>query len=89
LHPGASFPALRLEREWSKPASLLVVEDDEATRKFPTDNFGADGFRVASAASAGEGMRAIEMRSRASQAPDRTGSLVARSGCAPLVKHEG
>jgi CheY-like chemotaxis protein len=41
---------------------ILVVEDDEATRGFLADNFAADGFRVATAAGAGEGMRALEVR---------------------------
>jgi DNA-binding response OmpR family regulator len=41
---------------------ILVVEDDEATRKFLADNLAAGGFRVATAAGAGEGMRAIEVR---------------------------
>ena len=42
--------------------SLLVVEDDEATRAFLAENLIADGFRVATAAGAGEGLRAIEVR---------------------------
>ena len=41
---------------------ILVVEDDEATRAFLLENFAADGFRVAGATSAGEGVRAIEVR---------------------------
>jgi DNA-binding response OmpR family regulator len=41
---------------------ILVVEDDEATRSFLMDNLAADGFRVASASGAGEGLRAIEVR---------------------------
>lgn len=41
---------------------ILVVEDDEATRTFLLDNLAADGFRVAGASSAGEGLRAIEVR---------------------------
>src|SRR5215203_987437 len=41
---------------------ILVVEDDEATRAFLLENFAADGFRVAGATSAGEGIRAIEVR---------------------------
>ena len=41
---------------------ILVVEDDEATAAFLADNLIADGFRVARAASAGEGLRAIEVR---------------------------
>jgi DNA-binding response OmpR family regulator len=43
--------------------SLLVVEDDEATRTFLTDNLAADGFKVAAATGAAEGLRAIEVRS--------------------------
>lgn len=42
--------------------SLLVVEDDEATAAFLADNLRADGFRVALAATPGEGLRAIEVR---------------------------
>jgi DNA-binding response OmpR family regulator len=43
--------------------SLLVVEDDEATRAFLADNLEADGFKVATASGAAEGLRAIEVRS--------------------------
>jgi DNA-binding response OmpR family regulator len=42
--------------------SVLVVEDDQATRAFLLDNLAADGFRVAGASGAGEGLRAIEVR---------------------------
>jgi len=42
--------------------SLLIVEDDEATRAFLADNLTADGFRVACASGVGEGLRAIEVR---------------------------
>jgi DNA-binding response OmpR family regulator len=42
--------------------SLLVVEDDEATAAFLAENFAADGFKVATASGAGEGLRAIEVR---------------------------
>jgi DNA-binding response OmpR family regulator len=42
--------------------SLLVVEDDEVLASFLSDNLTADGFRVATAAGAGEGLRAIEVR---------------------------
>jgi DNA-binding response OmpR family regulator len=42
--------------------SLLVVEDDEATRAFLADNLAADAFRVWTAGGAAEGMRAIEAR---------------------------
>ena len=42
--------------------SLLVVEDDEATRSFLAENLAADGFRVAVATQAAEGVRAIEVR---------------------------
>lgn len=41
---------------------MLVVEDDEATRQFLADNLAADGFKVATASGAGEGLRAIEVR---------------------------
>ena len=41
---------------------MPVVEDDEATRAFLLDNLAADGFRVAGASGAGEGLRAIEVR---------------------------
>jgi DNA-binding response OmpR family regulator len=43
--------------------SVLVVEDDEVTRSFLADNLAADGFKVATASGAGEGLRAIEVRS--------------------------
>jgi DNA-binding response OmpR family regulator len=43
--------------------SLLVVEDDEATRSFLAENLEADGFRVATATGAAEALRAIEVRS--------------------------
>jgi DNA-binding response OmpR family regulator len=43
-------------------ASLLLVEDDEATRSFLADNLAADGFHVATASGAGEAVRAIEVR---------------------------
>jgi DNA-binding response OmpR family regulator len=42
--------------------SLLVVEDDEATAAFLAENLAADGFKVATAGGAGEGLRAIEVR---------------------------
>jgi DNA-binding response OmpR family regulator len=45
-----------------EPQSLLVVEDDQATCSFLADNLAADGFRVATASGAGEGIRAIEVR---------------------------
>jgi CheY-like chemotaxis protein len=41
---------------------ILVVEDDDVTRSFLLENFRAEGFRVAGASSAGEGLRAIEVR---------------------------
>jgi CheY-like chemotaxis protein len=41
---------------------ILVVEDDEATRAFLVENLTADGFRTVGASSAGEGIRAIEVR---------------------------
>jgi DNA-binding response OmpR family regulator len=42
--------------------SLLVVEDDAATRDFLAENLVADGFSVASAGEPGEALRAIELR---------------------------
>jgi DNA-binding response OmpR family regulator len=42
--------------------TVLVVEDDDATRAFLLDNLAADGFRVAGASGAAEGLRAIEVR---------------------------
>jgi DNA-binding response OmpR family regulator len=41
---------------------ILIVEDDEATRRFLADNLRADGYRVAAAAGAGEALRALELR---------------------------
>jgi DNA-binding response OmpR family regulator len=46
----------------TEPDSLLLVEDDDATRSFLADNLRADGFKVAAATGAGEGLRAIEVR---------------------------
>lgn len=45
-----------------RPASLLVVEDDEVTLGFLADNLAADGFQVASATAPGEAMRALDVR---------------------------
>jgi DNA-binding response OmpR family regulator len=42
--------------------SVVVVEDDEATRAFLLDNLAADGFRVAGAGGAAEALRQIEVR---------------------------
>jgi DNA-binding response OmpR family regulator len=42
--------------------SLLIVEDDETTAQFLADNLSADGYRVAVASGAGEGVRQIEVR---------------------------
>ncbi len=42
--------------------SVLIIEDDEATGAFLADNLAADGFGVACASGAAEGMRAIEVR---------------------------
>ncbi len=41
---------------------VLVIEDDEATAAFLTDNLAADGFAVWAAAAVPEGVRAIEVR---------------------------
>jgi len=46
----------------AEPLKLLVVEDDVATSRFLADNLRADGFDVATAGAAGEGIRAIEVR---------------------------
>jgi DNA-binding response OmpR family regulator len=45
-----------------EPRLILVVEDDDLTRAFLLDNLAADGFRVAGASGAGEGLRAVEAR---------------------------
>ena len=42
--------------------SLLIVEDDEATLSFLAENLSADGFQVAAATGAAEGVRQIEVR---------------------------
>jgi DNA-binding response OmpR family regulator len=42
--------------------TLLIVEDDESAAEFLTDNLVADGFRVAVATGAAEGIRQIEVR---------------------------
>src|SRR2546421_234538 len=44
------------------PESVLLVEDDEATRTFLADNLAADGFQVATASAPGEAVRAVELR---------------------------
>jgi DNA-binding response OmpR family regulator len=41
---------------------VLVIEDDAATAAFLADNLTADGYRVAVASGAGEGLRAIAVR---------------------------
>jgi DNA-binding response OmpR family regulator len=41
---------------------ILVIEDDEATQRFLVEDLAADGFRAVGASSAGEGLRAIEVR---------------------------
>jgi DNA-binding response OmpR family regulator len=76
-HAGAAHHGLRLHPSvrWGEKSCrrtdtgamddqrlILVVEDDDATRAFLLENLAADGFRVASASSAGEGIRAIEVR---------------------------
>ena len=48
--------------EADRQRSILLVEDDQATSAFLADNLAADGFRVATAAAVGEGLRAIEVR---------------------------
>src|SRR5881392_1725806 len=42
--------------------AVLVVEDDERTAAFLSDNLRADGFRTAVVGEAGEAVRAIEVR---------------------------
>ncbi|HKP89124.1 MAG TPA: response regulator transcription factor [Thermoleophilaceae bacterium] len=42
--------------------SLLLVEDDSATRDFLAENLTADGFAVSTATEPGEAVRAIELR---------------------------
>jgi DNA-binding response OmpR family regulator len=49
-------------RRSPEPRTVLVVEDDQATRAFLLDNLAADGFRVAGASGAREALRAIELR---------------------------
>jgi DNA-binding response OmpR family regulator len=44
------------------PATLVLVEDDDALAGFLTDNLSADGFKVVRARGAGEGIRALESR---------------------------
>src|SRR5918992_5011347 len=49
----------------SEHPSVLVVEDDERTRSFLAENLAADGFKVATASGAAEGLRALEVRNPA------------------------
>jgi DNA-binding response OmpR family regulator len=44
------------------PRTLLLLEDDEATAAFLSDNLAADGFRVVTAAGVREGWNALEVR---------------------------
>jgi DNA-binding response OmpR family regulator len=46
----------------STQGSVLVVEDDEATRAFLCDQLAADGYRVAGAGGVAEALRALEVR---------------------------
>jgi DNA-binding response OmpR family regulator len=47
----------------SEPDSIVLVEDDEPTARFLSDNLAADGFLVFTAAGSDEGLRAVEARS--------------------------
>ena len=42
--------------------TLLIVEDDESTAEYLADNLVADGYRIAVATGAAEGVRQIEVR---------------------------
>ena len=44
------------------PPTILVVEDDHATRTFLADNLTADGYELLVADSAREGLRLLETR---------------------------
>ncbi|MBV9212471.1 MAG: response regulator transcription factor [Actinobacteria bacterium] len=46
----------------ARPPSVLVIEDDEATVAFLSDNLAADGFRVATAGGPAEALRALDVR---------------------------
>ncbi|MGH2796497.1 MAG: response regulator transcription factor, partial [Thermoleophilaceae bacterium] len=59
---GRRGPGFTGAMDSSEPRTVLVVEDDDVTRAFLLDNLAADGFRVAGASGAGEGLRAIEVR---------------------------
>jgi CheY-like chemotaxis protein len=59
---GAKFFRGVLLRGMDEQRLILVVEDDEATQGFLVENLVADGFRAVGASSAGEGLRAIEVR---------------------------
>jgi DNA-binding response OmpR family regulator len=43
-------------------ATILVVEDDRATRTFLADNLAADGYEILEASTAAEAMRALETK---------------------------
>ena len=68
---------------------ILIVEDDEATRAFLAENIAADGFRVASATSAAEGLRAIEVRRPSlvllDLALEGAAGSTCSTGCAPRM----
>jgi DNA-binding response OmpR family regulator len=57
LHAPGAYAAVE-----ERPDSVLIVEDDESTAAFLADNLAADGFKVATASGAGEGIRAMEVR---------------------------
>jgi len=60
---GGEFPRSSPYRHMdAERQSVVVVEDDDATRTFLIDNLNADGFKAVGAAGAGEGLRAIEVR---------------------------
>src|SRR5215211_5351227 len=58
---GANLPPARTLSGVEQQRLVLLVEDDEATRAFLADNLAADGFRIAAASGAGEGLRTIEV----------------------------
>src|SRR5207244_9308402 len=64
LHSGAHFRARRPSggMHYDDSATILVVEDDDATRTFLADNLTADGFELLVADCAKDGIRLMETK---------------------------
>jgi DNA-binding response OmpR family regulator len=66
--PGGSAASLNMDRTLSRDgprvgARILLVEDDDTTRSFLSENLRADGYEIAEAADAGAGEHELERSS--------------------------